>query len=200
MSRTPDRSTDPARDHPAVAKVAVALAEAGQTDSAERIRFLPRAARTAAQAAGALGVPVGAIANSLVFRMTTADGTSAPLLVLTSGAHRADTGRLATLTGARSVERADPDFVRAHTGHVIGGVAPVGHPGRITTLVDEALREYGTVWAAAGHPHTVFPTTFAGLVAATGGRPATVASQTVRVSHAGPPDSTDPHTGRAAPR
>ncbi len=200
MSRTSDRSTDPARDHPAVAKVAAALAEAGQTGSAEGIRFLPHATRTAAQAAEALGVPVGAIANSLVFRMTTADGASTPLLVLTSGAHRADTGRLAALTGARSVERADPDFVRTHTGHVIGGVAPVGHPGRITTLVDEALREYDTVWAAAGHPHTVFPTTFDGLVAATGGRPATVASQDARDPHAGPPDSTDSPTGRAAPR
>jgi prolyl-tRNA editing enzyme YbaK/EbsC (Cys-tRNA(Pro) deacylase) len=188
MSRPSDRSADPIRDHPAVAKVAAVLAEAGQADGAAGIRFLPRAARTAAQAAEALGVPVGAIANSLVFRMTTPDGT-APLLVLTSGAHRADTDRLAALTGARRVERADPDFVRTHTSHAIGGVAPVGHPTRITTLVDEALRAYDTVWAAAGHPHTVFPTTFDGLVAATGGRPATVAA-----------DSTDSHTERAAPR
>ncbi|MEY7974702.1 YbaK/EbsC family protein [Saccharomonospora xinjiangensis] len=192
MSRKPDPTSDPAADHPSVAKVAAALAEAGQADSARGIRFLPDAARTAAQAAEALGVPVGAIANSLVFRMTADDGTVAPLLVLTSGAHRADTATLAALTGARHVDRADPDFVRAHTGHVIGGVAPVGHPSRITTLVDEALSAHDTVWAAAGHPHTVFPTTFTGLMTATGGRAATVASGS------GAPSATD--SGKAAPR
>lgn len=189
MSRTPERSPEPVREHPAVAKVAAALTAAGLTASVEGIRFLPQAARTAVQAADALGIGVGAIANSLVFRMTTADGGAEPLLVLTSGAHRADT---ATLTGASRVGRADPDFVRAHTGQVIGGVAPVGHPARITTLVDDALRAYDTVWAAAGHPNTVFPTTFDGLVALTGGRAATVSTDAT--------DTTDSRTGRSAPR
>lgn len=170
------RSTDPEHvtGHPTVVKVAAALTEAGLPESADRIRVLPSEARTATLAAQALGVDVGAIANSLVFRMTTSGGTSAPLLVLTSGAHRADTGVLAALTGARSVDKADPEFVRTHTGQAIGGVAPVGHPGRITTLVDEALRSHDTVWAAAGHPSTVFPTTFAELLEATAGTSAVV--------------------------
>jgi prolyl-tRNA editing enzyme YbaK/EbsC (Cys-tRNA(Pro) deacylase) len=188
MSATRERSADPLRDHPSVAKVAAVLAEAGLATSVDGIRFLPRAVRTAAQAAEAIGVEVGAIANSLVFRTTDDDGVVAPLLVLTSGAHRADTAMLAELTGTRRVDRADPEFVRTHTGQVIGGVAPVGHPGRLTTLVDEALRSYDTVWAAAGHPNTVFPATFDDLVTVTGGRVATVST------------STDSRTGRSAPR
>ena len=126
-------------------------------------------ARTAAHAAAALGVDVGAIANSLVF-----DADGAPVLVLTSGAHRADTTRLAALLEAQRVRRADPDFVRSHTGQAIGGVAPVGHPTRIRTVVDRALDPYGVVWAAAGHPKAVFPTTFDELVALTDGVPAEV--------------------------
>ncbi|GHF06405.1 aminoacyl-tRNA deacylase [Amycolatopsis deserti] len=162
-------------DHPAVAKVAAALAEAGRHDAAAGIRILPAEVRTAAQAAEALGVEVGAIANSLVFRAVFADRT-APLLSLTSGAHRANTDTLAALIGAESVEKADPAFVREHTGQAIGGVAPLGHPAPVLTLVDTALRAYDTVWAAAGHAKSVFPTTFADLVAVTGGQPADVAS------------------------
>ncbi|NIJ11195.1 prolyl-tRNA editing enzyme YbaK/EbsC (Cys-tRNA(Pro) deacylase) [Saccharomonospora amisosensis] len=169
-------------DHPAVAKVAAALVEAGQVRAAEGIRILPDDARTAAQAATALGVEVGAIANSLVF---TADISGhgevgevgeVALLALTSGAHRANTATLARLAGAEEVGKADPDFVRRHTGQVIGGVAPVGHPSRLLTVVDTALREYDTVWAAAGHPKSVFPTTFEDLLRLTGGRAADVAS------------------------
>lgn len=156
-------------DHPAVVKVAAALAEAGQQRAADGIRILPAEVRTAAQAAEALGVEVGAIANSLVFRAVFADRV-APLLSLTSGAHRADTAKLAELTGATAVEKADPKFVKEHTGQVIGGVAPVGHPARIETLVDTALEHYDVIWAAAGHAKSVFPTTFAELVALTGGR------------------------------
>ncbi|AIG78295.1 Hypothetical protein AJAP_27245 [Amycolatopsis japonica] len=161
-------------DHPSVAKVAAALAEAGQQAAADGIRILPAEVRTAAQAAEALGVEVGAIANSLVFRSRTGD-TETALLALTSGAHRADTGLLASLTGADEIGKADADFVRAHTGQPIGGVAPVGHPKALTTLVDTALRAHEVVWAAAGHPKSVYPTTFAGLVALTGGTPADVA-------------------------
>jgi prolyl-tRNA editing enzyme YbaK/EbsC (Cys-tRNA(Pro) deacylase) len=130
---------------------------------------LPERAATAAAAAAQLGCEVGAIANSLVF---SADG--APLLVMTSGAHRVDTARVAALIGASAVKRAGADSVRAWTGQVIGGVAPVGHPAPIRTLVDTWLDKYDVVWAAAGHPHTVFPTSYAELLRITGGTPADV--------------------------
>ncbi|HET6499284.1 MAG TPA: YbaK/EbsC family protein [Amycolatopsis sp.] len=162
-------------DHPAVAKVAAALAEAGQHRAAEGIRILPAEARTAAQAAEALGVPVGAIANSLVFRAVCGE-RSTPVLALTSGAHRADTDVIAALTGATVVEKADPEFVKRHTGQVIGGVAPVGHPEPLTTFVDTELERHEIIWAAAGHAKSVFPTTFADLVAVTGGRAAELGS------------------------
>lgn len=134
------------------------------------VRELPEPAPTAATAAAQLGCAIGAIANSLVFE---ADG--APLLVLTSGGHRVNTARVAADLGVGKLRRADPDFVYASTGQRIGGVAPVGHPAPIRTLVDTALRDYETVWAAAGHAHTVFPTTFDELVRVTSGRPAEVA-------------------------
>lgn len=160
-------------DHPAVAKVAAALTEAGQAAAAEGIRVLPAEVRTAAQAAEALGVPVGAIANSLIFAAGTDKNRA--LLALTSGAHRADPARLAELAGVETVGKADADFVRTHTGQPIGGVAPAGHPSKLSTLVDTALRAHKVVWAAAGHPKTVYPTTFAGLVALTGGTPGALA-------------------------
>ncbi|PXY25024.1 aminoacyl-tRNA deacylase [Prauserella sp. PE36] len=163
-------------DHPSVAKVAAALTEAGQDAAADGIRILPADARTAALAAEALGVEVGAIANSLVFRASFDGEPDAPLLALTSGAHRADPRTLAALTGATEVGKADPAFVKEHTGQTIGGVAPVGHPSRLITLVDTALRAYDVVWAAAGHPKSVYPTTFDGLLAVTGGRAADVAA------------------------
>ena len=133
------------------------------------VRVLPESARTAAAAAEQLGCDVGAIANSLVF---AADG--APLLVLTSGAHRVDTALVAGLVGASSVSRAEARSVREWTGQVIGGVGPVGHPAPIRTLVDAWLAKYDVVWAAAGHPHAVFPTSFEELVRITGGTPAEV--------------------------
>lgn len=135
------------------------------------VRELPEPAPTAAAAAAQLGCEVGAIANSLVF---SADGV--PLLVMASGAHRVDTGKVATLIGASRVRRADPEFVRRATGQTIGGVAPVGHPEPLPTLVDRWLDRYEVVWAAAGHVHTVFPTTFAELVRITGGTPADVST------------------------
>ena len=133
------------------------------------VRALPESAPTAATAAVQLGCEVGAIANSLVF---SADG--APLLVMTSGAHRVDVGRVAQLIGAAAVQRADARSVRAWTGQAIGGVGPVGHPAPIRTLVDSWLEKYDVIWAAAGHPHTVFPTSFAELVRITDGTPAEV--------------------------
>jgi len=153
--------------HPSVSHVVSALRAAGASGE---VRVLDESARTAAEAAAALGCEVGAIANSLVF---TADGE--PLLVMTSGAHRVDTGAVAALLGVQRVTRADPDTVRAATGQVIGGVAPLGHPAPLRTLVDTALQAYEQVWAAAGHPHAVFPTSYDELLRLTGGRPAAVA-------------------------
>ncbi|HET9945767.1 MAG TPA: YbaK/EbsC family protein [Actinomycetes bacterium] len=165
----PDTSDSPTGQlaHPAVRRVTARLAELGV---AGRVRLLDDSARTAAQAAEQLGVGVAQIANSLVF---SADG--APLLVMASGGHRVDTAKVASLVGAASVDRADPDFVRTHTGFAIGGVAPVGHPEPLRTLVDTDLATYDEVWAAGGHPHTVFPTTYDELVRITGGTPADVA-------------------------
>ena len=137
--------------------------------AAGEVRVLPDSASTAAAAAAQLGCEVGAIANSLVF-----DADGAPLLVMTSGAHRVDTSLVASLVGASAVTRADARSVRAWTGQVIGGVAPVGHPAPIRTLVDVWLAKYDVVWAAAGHPHTVFPTSFDELLKITGGTAAEV--------------------------
>jgi prolyl-tRNA editing enzyme YbaK/EbsC (Cys-tRNA(Pro) deacylase) len=152
--------------HPSVVKVTARLAELGATGE---VRQLDDSARTAQQAADQLGVGVAQIANSLVF-----DADGAPLLVLASGGHRVDTAKVAALVGATTVDRAAPEFVRTHTGFAIGGVAPVGHPEPLRTLVDTALEQYDEVWAAAGHPHTVFPTTYAELLRITGGTPADV--------------------------
>lgn len=146
--------------HPAVERVRLALKAQG-VDA--EIRWFDDAATTAVAAAAALGIDVGAIANSLVF---TLDGE--PLLVLTSGAHRVDTAWLGERLGG-TIGRAPKDLVKEATGQVIGGVAPVGHPAPIRTLVDVDLAGYPVVWAAAGHAHTVFPTTFAELLRLTGG-------------------------------
>ncbi len=129
------------------------------------IVVLPDAASTAVLAAGALGVEVGAIANSLVF---WSDGE--PILVMTSGSHRVDTAALAERLGRARIVRATPEQVREATGQAIGGVAPVGHPAPLTTIIDEALADHPEIWAAGGTPHTVFPLTYDELVALTGGR------------------------------
>ncbi|WP_156758302.1 YbaK/EbsC family protein [Actinokineospora pegani] len=162
--------------HPAVAGVVRALRAAGLDSAADGVRVLDGEARTAALAAAALGVPVGAIANSLVFAATI-DGREHPLLALTSGAHRADTAVLARRVGADAVGRATPAFVREHTGQAIGGVAPVGHPAPLRTLVDKHLERYPVVWAAAGHAKTVFPTSYKDLVTLTGGAAADVSGE-----------------------
>lgn len=133
------------------------------------IVVLPDAASTAALAASALGVEVGAIANSLVF---WSDGE--PLLVMTSGAHRVDTAALATRLGRERIARATVEQVREATGQAIGGVAPTGHPAPLDTVIDEDLAAYPEIWAAGGTPHTVFPLTFDELVRLTGGRVAKV--------------------------
>jgi prolyl-tRNA editing enzyme YbaK/EbsC (Cys-tRNA(Pro) deacylase) len=132
--------------------------------------MLPDAVHTASAAAEALGVQVGQIANSLIF---AADGQ--PLLLMTSGAHRVDTAKVAALVGVGALTRATPEFVREHTGQPIGGVAPLGHPKPLRTLVDVDLERYDEIWAAGGIPHAVFPTTYAELVRVTAGTPAEVA-------------------------
>jgi prolyl-tRNA editing enzyme YbaK/EbsC (Cys-tRNA(Pro) deacylase) len=157
--------------HSNIDRVVAALVAGGaDPNRVARMRVLPDAVTTAVAAAAALGVEPGQIANSLIF-----DADGAPLLVLTSGAHRVDTGKVAALVGAGRVRRASPDFVRTATGQVIGGGAPVGHPTSLRTLVDRALEQYDEVWAAGGVPHSVFPSTFAELVKVTGGEAADVA-------------------------
>jgi prolyl-tRNA editing enzyme YbaK/EbsC (Cys-tRNA(Pro) deacylase) len=136
-----------------------------------RVRLLDEAVPTAAAAAALVGVEVGAIANSLVF----ATAEREPLLIMTSGAHRVDTTKVAALVGTDRLTRAEPDFVFEHTGQRIGGVAPVGHPKPLPTLVDVELASYPQVWAAGGIPHAVFPTTFDELLQLTDGQPAQVA-------------------------
>jgi len=131
---------------------------------ASRVRELPESTRTAADAASALDCEVGAIASSLVF---IADDQ--PILVMTSGRHRVDITVLARQLGAQSVAMAPAKVVRNVTGQAIGGVSPVGHPAQLRTLVDDALRDYATIWAAGGTPHTVFPLTFNDLLAITNG-------------------------------
>lgn len=158
--------------HPNVQAVQDVLDTAGARDAAgapAKIRMLPEAVHTAPAAAAALGVAVGQIANSLIFN---AGGD--PLLVLTSGAHRVDTDRVAGTVGATWVRRASAEFVRDHTGQPIGGVAPVGHPKPVPTLVDRTLAGYKEIWAAGGVPQAVFPITYAELVRVTGATPADV--------------------------
>ncbi|TCK20443.1 YbaK/EbsC family protein [Pseudonocardia endophytica] len=157
-------------DHPSVARVRQALRDAGAaTASIDGLLLLPDAVTTATAAADALGVQTGQIANSLVF-----DADGEPLLVLTSGAHRVDTDKVAALLGIGSLGRASKELVREATGQVIGGVAPVGHPAPLRTLVDTALAQFDVVWAAGGVARAVFPTTFDELVRVTGGTPADV--------------------------
>lgn len=160
-------SPQPSPTHPAVERVRSVLTAVGASTD---VHWLSDSARTAAQAAEALGVEVGQIASSIIFALP--DGE--PLLVVTSGRHRVDTHRVADLLGVEALGRADADFVRAATGFAIGGVSPVAHARPITTLVDLALADYDVVWAAAGHPHAVFPTSFDELVSLTAGTPAIV--------------------------
>ncbi|MEV7609236.1 YbaK/EbsC family protein [Microbacterium sp. NPDC089320] len=131
---------------------------------------LPDAARTASEAAAAIGCDVAAIANSLVF---IAEGS--PVLVMTSGGHRADLDVLARSIGVASVMMAPASVVRDSTGQAIGGVAPVGHPTPLRTFIDEDLEVHEEIWAAAGHPHTVMPLTFESLRHLTGGEVIVVA-------------------------
>ena len=136
-----------------------------------RVRELPASARTAVEAAAALDCEVGAIGSSLLF---LADDE--PLLVMTSGRHRVDVAVLAGSVGAAAIAMAPAALVREVTGQAIGGVAPVGHPAPVRTVVDAALRDYALIWTAGGTGHTVMPMTFDELVALTGGSVVAVAA------------------------
>ncbi|GGF38052.1 hypothetical protein GCM10011519_09520 [Marmoricola endophyticus] len=147
---TDDESTARPTEHASVARFRSELTRLGGNG---RIVVLPDTVHTASLAAQALGCEVGAIANSLLF-----DAEGEPVLVLTSGAHRVDTELTATATGVTSLRRATPEFVRRHTGQVIGGVSPIAHPAPVRTFLDRWLRRHDEVWAAAGHPAAVFST------------------------------------------
>ena len=128
------------------------------------IRILDADAKTAVAAAQQLGCAVGAIANSLVF-----DCDGGPLLVMASGARRVDTELLARVLGAATIGKASPSMVKEATGQVIGGVAPVGHPTRLRTVIDESLSAHPVIWTAAGTADAVMPMNCAQLVAVTEG-------------------------------
>ena len=150
---------DPA-EHASVTRFRAELDRRGGTG---RIVVLPDSVHTAQLAADALGCEVGAIANSLLF-----DADGEPLLLLTSGSHRVDTDKVAAELGIGALKRAKPEFVRRHTGQVIGGVSPFDHPAPVRTYLDPWLRQYDVIWAAAGHPAAVFSSTYDELQQMTG--------------------------------
>jgi prolyl-tRNA editing enzyme YbaK/EbsC (Cys-tRNA(Pro) deacylase) len=165
-----------------VLRVRAALRAAGV---AGEVVVLDATTRTAQDAATALGVAVGQIASSIVFVLDD----ESPLLVITSGRHRVDPVMVGESLGVAGLARADADYVKTWSGFSIGGVSPVGWcrpgpdslgaSGSLTTprvVIDMALNDYDVVWAAGGHPHAVFPTTFDELRGATSATPLRVAS------------------------
>ncbi len=151
--------------NPSVIRVRALLKEFGCSGE---VTILSDSARTALDAANALNIEVGQVASSIVFKLPNDN----PLLVITSGRHRVNTQLVAENLGVEKLHRADADFVKNASGFSIGGVSPVGWVNQPEiTLIDEALNAYKTVWAAAGHPHSVYPTTFSELVRITGARP-----------------------------
>ena len=147
-------------EHPSIARFRKEHANRGGMGN---IVILPDSVHTAALAAEALGCEVGAIANSLLF-----DAGGAPVLILTSGSHRVDTAKVCAELGLPQLARAKPEFVREHTGQVIGGVSPIAHPTAVPTWLDRELRRYDVILAAAGHPAAVYSTTYDELLAMTG--------------------------------
>jgi peptidyl-dipeptidase Dcp len=156
-------------DHPNHEAVAADLSAAGIDP---RIEIFDGSTPTAAAAAEALGIEVGAIANSLIF-----SSGGDPVLIMASGAHRVDTTHVAELIGVDSLDRASKELVREATGQVIGGVAPCGHPGPIPTYVDVSLKDYPVLWAGAGTPNSMVPLTYEQLLTVTGGKEITVVAQ-----------------------
>ncbi len=162
----------PALKNPSIERVRAALVV---SNIDVEIVNLSESARTAQDAANALGIEVGQVASSIVFGLP-GDPDPTPLLVITSGRHRVDTHLVAQFLGVEKLLRADAEFVRKWSGFAIGGVSPLAwlQPARV--LIDEALNDYDVVWAAAGHPHAVFPTTYAELIKCTGATPTIVAA------------------------
>jgi prolyl-tRNA editing enzyme YbaK/EbsC (Cys-tRNA(Pro) deacylase) len=135
------------------------------------INILADTARTAIDAANGLGIEVGQIASSLIFRLPSGN----PLLIITSGRHRVDTDLVATNLGIAELGRADANYVKEVSGYSVGGVSPLGWISKPEIiLIDEALNDYEVVWAAAGHPHAVYPTTYNELITCTGAKPMVV--------------------------
>jgi prolyl-tRNA editing enzyme YbaK/EbsC (Cys-tRNA(Pro) deacylase) len=135
------------------------------------INILAETARTAIDAANGLGIEVGQIASSLIFKLPSGN----PLLIITSGRHRVDTDLVARNLDIPELGRADANYVKEVSGYSVGGVSPIGW---ITTpeitLIDLALNDYEIVWAASGHPHAVYPTSYTELIACTGATPMVV--------------------------
>jgi len=143
-----------------VANVKRALTALGAQDT---VTVFDAKVPTAAAAAAALGCDVAAITNSLVFEL---EGT--PLLILASGAAKVDVRKVADRLGTGKIRRASPEFVLAHTGQEVGGVAPVGHPEKIRTLLDESLSAHRVLWAGAGDHNSMFSISYADLHRITG--------------------------------
>jgi prolyl-tRNA editing enzyme YbaK/EbsC (Cys-tRNA(Pro) deacylase) len=153
--------------NPSVQRVSTKLKELGVGGE---VHVLSDSARTAQEAADALGILVGQVASSIVFKLDD----ESPLLVITSGRHRVDTKLVAEKLGVAKLHRVDADYVKEKSGFSIGGVSPVGWISPATILIDEALNDYEVVWAAAGHPHSVYPTTYDELIQCTGAKPMVV--------------------------
>ena len=153
--------------NPSVQRVSAKLKELGVGGE---VHVLSDSARTAQEAADALGILVGQVASSIVFKFDD----DSPLLVITSGRHRVDTKLVAEKLGVAKLHRVDADYVKEKSGFSIGGVSPVGWISSATILIDEALNDYEVVWAAAGHPHSVYPTTYSELIKCTGAKPMVV--------------------------
>ena len=154
--------------NPSVQRVSAKLKELGVKGE---VHVLSDSARTAQEAADALGILVGQVASSIVFKLDD----ESPLLVITSGRHRVDTKLVAEKLGVAKLHRVDADYVKEKSGFSIGGVSPLGWISKPEViLIDEALNDYEVVWAAAGHPHSVYPTTFAELLECTGAKPMVV--------------------------
>ena len=157
----PVNSMDGVLEKSAVKRVIAAMIK---NEVKGEIKVLTQTAKSAAEAAAGLGIEVGQIASSIIFKLP--DGN--PLLVITSGRHRVDTQLVAKELNVDELDRVDADYVKERSGFSIGGVAPIGWLNQPnTTLIDEALNDYDVVWAAAGHPHAVFPTTYQELLKST---------------------------------
>ena len=159
---------DEVLNNTSVIRVTALLKELGCSGE---VTILSDSARTALDAANALGIEVGQVASSIVFKLPSGN----PLLVITSGRHRVDTELVAKNLGVEKLHRADADFVKNASGFSIGGVSPVGWVNKPEiTLIDQALNDYDVAWAAAGHPHSVYPTSFEELARVTGATPMVV--------------------------